>query len=99
MSNYEYDNLGRLVAFVQPSPDGVAARPSMTYSYDAAGDTLGMTDPDGNTTQYVYDGLERQIETIEPNPGGGSSPGPTTTVRLPTWTTSWSPASIRSAAR
>ena len=28
--------------------------------------TSAVTDPDGNVTSYVYDNLDRQIETINP---------------------------------
>ena len=38
-----------------------------TYTYDADGNVHTMTDPDGNTTTYVYDGLDRQIEIDYPS--------------------------------
>ncbi len=41
--------------------------PTTTTTYDGDGNVLSVTDPDGNTVEYVYNALGQQTETIEPN--------------------------------
>jgi RHS repeat-associated protein len=55
------DDFGRISQVIQPSPDGIAAQPTTTYTYDRDGNQLSITDPSGNTTSYTYDDLNRQI--------------------------------------
>jgi RHS repeat-associated protein len=64
-TNYAYDNLNRKTGEVQPSPDGVSARPAISFTYDSVGNLLTETDPDGNTTTNVYDNLNREISTAD----------------------------------
>jgi RHS repeat-associated protein len=65
---YTYDGLDRQVleirkqgstAFVITSNDAVT-----TNTYDAMSNRLTMTEPDGNTTTYVYDALNRQVKMV-----------------------------------
>ncbi len=59
-TNYQYDALGRLIS-IQDN------RGQRTYTYDAAGNRISETDPLGRTTQWIYDSLDRPIETIYPD--------------------------------
>ena len=36
------------------------------HAYDAAGNRTEMTDPEGNTTRYFYDAVNRLTEVLEP---------------------------------
>jgi YD repeat-containing protein len=52
-TDYVRDALGNVLQVIQPSPDGVAARPTTTYTYDSNGKVLTSTDALGNVTSYV----------------------------------------------
>ncbi|MCD4825546.1 MAG: cadherin-like domain-containing protein, partial [Phycisphaerae bacterium] len=65
-----FDRFGRLAELTKPSPDGQAAQPSWSYSYDRVSNLLSETDPLGNTTSYVYDVQNRRSQTIAPDPDG-----------------------------
>ena len=68
MSTTSYDSLGE----VYQSGDylvaaGVAGTAQTTnYSYDADGNQAALTDPDGNTTSWQYDGLGQM--TVQTSP-------------------------------
>jgi RHS repeat-associated protein len=71
------DRFGRTAQFIQPSPDGVAAAPTTSYTYDNNGNVLTITDPRGNvagatashhTTTFTYDGLNRKLTQTSPVP-------------------------------
>jgi RHS repeat-associated protein len=67
VATYQYDHLNRLLKEIQPSPDGVKARPTTQYSYDPDGNKLTETDPDGNVTTFGYNSLNQltsQSQTI-----------------------------------
>ena len=63
MSNvtaYSYDAFGNQISQSLPNPttgkqDG--GQLTTSYTFDAMGDMLSLTDPDGNTTSWTYDGL------------------------------------------
>ena len=61
VTTYGYDYFQRLTSVSQPGGG------SISYTYDAAGNLLSLTDPVGNDTTYAYDGLGRL--TIETNEG------------------------------
>ena len=69
---YEYDNLGRQTKVTTPDPDGAGAQSAAetTYTYDAAGQVITVTDPLGNVTTYEYDNLGRQTKVTQPDPDG-----------------------------
>ena len=50
VTSYEYDAANRETEEIDPSPDGVAADPTILYAYDTAGNLASETDPDGNAT-------------------------------------------------
>lgn len=63
----QYDIWGNLLSRTA-YPDGVGQPDSSeVYTYDIAGNILSKTDPNGNTTYYAYDGLNRLTKTILPD--------------------------------
>ncbi len=58
-TTYEYDGFDRLDEVVQPSPDGIAAQPTTTFTLDVHGNTLSVTDPNSNTTSETFDSMDR----------------------------------------
>jgi len=77
-TTYQYDKLGRITAMIQAEPDGLglSTRPTTTYTYDANGNLVSVTDPRGFTTEYAYDEQNRKIEQVQPATDGS---GPLTT--------------------
>ncbi len=57
----EYDNAGNRILLADPNYGTV------TSVYNAYGQLCLNTDPKGNTTEYLYDNLGRNIERIETN--------------------------------
>jgi RHS repeat-associated protein len=60
---YVYDDASRLRSKVYPGGKVVH------ISYDAVGRPIGITDPFGDTTRYVYDGAGRRTETRSSSSG------------------------------
>jgi YD repeat-containing protein len=60
---YIYDDASRLRGKVYPGGKVVH------ISYDAVGRPIGITDPFGDTTRYVYDGAGRRTETRSSSSG------------------------------
>jgi len=71
---FKYDALNRLVKQIRKEgdvTDVIDASDAVTeYTYDANGNRLSITEPNGNPTTYVYDALNRV--TIETNAAGES---------------------------
>ncbi|NJO16289.1 MAG: hypothetical protein HC877_11210 [Thioploca sp.] len=65
---FKYDTLNRLVKQIRKEgdvADVIDASDAVTsYSYDANGNRLTVTEPNANTTNFAYDGLNRQIVEI-----------------------------------
>ncbi|MFT3856662.1 MAG: Ig-like domain-containing protein [Aquabacterium sp.] len=61
---HTYDDLDRRTRTEQPDADGTGA-PVWTYTYDAAGNRTGITDPRNHTTSFVYDKLRRLTSTTD----------------------------------
>ena len=57
---WEYDGGGRLVREFTPAGP-------RSFAYDAAGQLVSVTEPDGSRTEYVYDGLGRRSRLIGPD--------------------------------
>ncbi|MBN8491307.1 MAG: tandem-95 repeat protein, partial [Burkholderiales bacterium] len=67
-TSYSYDALDRLTKVTLPDPDGVAGQqsaPTLSYTYDDAGNRVSMTNERGFTTRYAYDKLDRLITTTD----------------------------------
>jgi len=61
-SEYSYDSLGQLVKVTQITAGGPVA--TSVYSYDASGNVLSVTDPNG-TTRATYDARGNQIQLVD----------------------------------
>ena len=68
-----YDRFGRVDQVIQPSPDGVAAQLTTTYTYNRLGQVLTVTNALGATMSYGYDDLGRQTSVTTPDPDGTNS--------------------------
>jgi RHS repeat-associated protein len=66
-TNYSYDSLGELTQEIDPSQDGVAARPTTNFGYDANGDQVFTTDPTGGLTVSNFDPLGQETMTTDPD--------------------------------
>ncbi|MEV6876562.1 hypothetical protein [Amycolatopsis sp. NPDC051128] len=74
-----YDRAGRAVKTASPDyrkpGEATAAKVVTTKQYDALGNLLSVTGPDGVITRYRYDQLNRPVERTDPNPEAGDQPG------------------------
>lgn len=59
-----FDAADRLISRVDSGPTGAIARTS--YTYDAAGRLVAMTDADGGVHTYAYDARNRKTAEIDP---------------------------------
>jgi len=75
VTEYVYDDWGRLQQLIAPDPDGGGAQtsPVTEYEYDFLGRVVTVTDPLDNATAYEYDGLGRQTKITQPDPDGGGA--------------------------
>lgn len=71
-SHFSYDALGRKIRETQADPDGSGplSRPVSSWTYDADGNQLSLTDPRGFTSSYAYDALGRMTTLTTPDPDG-----------------------------
>ena len=67
-TDYTYDAAGRKLTETDACPGVGQTRPVTTYASDPDGNLVYVTDPRGNTTQYVYDDLGRKTAVIPPPP-------------------------------
>jgi YD repeat-containing protein len=68
---FSYDNMGRLIG-TSASYSFLTSRTfTNAYTYDAASNRTGFTDPENGATSYVYDTLNR-LETLTPPTAYGS---------------------------
>lgn len=63
---FKYDGLDRLTTQIRKqtdTADSIDSDDAVTrYTYDANGNRLSLTEPNGNATRYVYDGLNRVVK-------------------------------------
>ncbi len=72
-TDYEYDDLGRLTAVIQPQVDngqGTLVRPRYEYSYDPFGNHVKTKDALNRETLFAYDFAGRQTSRTLPAAGG-----------------------------
>ncbi|MDA0659331.1 MAG: hypothetical protein O2931_13125 [Planctomycetota bacterium] len=65
-TDYQYDDLGRLIATWLPPHEVGAARAVTQLRYDAAGDVRREIDAAGRVTERLYDRLNRIVSLHEP---------------------------------
>ena len=70
VTNFEYDSRNRRVREMGPSVrvggTETFARPTTVTTYDGVGNKTSVTDPNGNTTSFEYDALNRLVKTTYP---------------------------------
>ncbi len=89
-TTYTYDNLDR------PTQQTDNAGDTLTHEYDSRGNSAVVIDGRGNTTRYIYDGLDRLVSTQQALTNTGDGSGSVThTIQLQQ---SWD-ASSRLASR
>jgi RHS repeat-associated protein len=62
---FTFDNMGRLTAATTQYTFLTGRNFTTSYSYDAASNRTGFTDPESGSTSYVYDTLNR-LQTLTP---------------------------------
>ena len=83
-TTYTYNALNEKTARIGPaifdSATGQFVTPTTTYTYDANGNQVSTTDPNGNTTTYTYNADNEKISETGPAiTVGSASVNPTTT--------------------
>ena len=74
-TSYAYDALRRMTEQIRGY--GTAQQATSVYIYDAAGDLLSVTDPNGNVTSYGYDSAGHMTQEVD---GYGTSVATTATM-------------------
>ena len=64
-TNYEYDQLNRLVKVIAPNGD------ETVYTYNAVGNRSQVTHPNNTVTEYTYDKLNRLTNLVNLKSSGG----------------------------
>ncbi|HEV2969531.1 MAG TPA: autotransporter-associated beta strand repeat-containing protein [Pirellulales bacterium] len=90
VTQYVYDSRDRKIAEIDPVPlvaaggtvgSGLSTTtPISAWRYDGGSRVVATTDPNGNTTQFTYDALGRNLKTILPDPDGSGPLTAATTV-------------------
>ncbi|TLP62236.1 LamG-like jellyroll fold domain-containing protein [Microbispora triticiradicis] len=71
-----FDRAGRMVSQVMPTytpPGGQPITPTVTASYNAAGQQISATDARGHTTTALYDKLGRKVQVSQQSVGGAAA--------------------------
>jgi YD repeat-containing protein len=61
LTSFTYDSLNRRTNIIAPLSH------AQTTVYESVGNTLSVTDANGNTNYYAYDALDRQIKVTDAN--------------------------------
>lgn len=63
VTRYVRDKEGRVIAMITPDPDGAGPMSSLTtrYKYDALGNLVQQTNPNGTTESWTYDSTWNQV--------------------------------------
>ena len=68
VTHFKYDGLDRLVRQIRKqtdTTDSIDADDAVTrHTYDPHGNRRTLTEPNGNTTEFVYDGLHRLVQEV-----------------------------------
>lgn len=75
MYAFSYDNMGRLIGTTTSYTFLTNRNFTTSFSYDAASNRTGFTDPEGGTTGYTYDTLNRLTVLAPPATFGSGSFG------------------------
>jgi RHS repeat-associated protein len=71
-----FDGLGRVTRVTYPSytpPGGVAVIPVEVFGFDGNGNVVSRTDRRGQTTSFVFDGLNRVVRQTDPKVGAAAA--------------------------
>jgi len=72
---FAYDNMGRLIGTTTSYSFLTSRNFTNAYTYDAASDRTGFTDPESGSTAYSYDTLNRLTSLAPPSAFGSGSFG------------------------
>jgi len=72
---FAYDNMGRLIGTTTSYSFLTSRSFTNAYAYDAASNRTGFTDPEGGSTAYSYDTLNRLTSLAPPSAFGSGSFG------------------------
>src|SRR5579863_5879645 len=72
---FAYDNMGRLIGTTTSYSFLTSRNFTNAYTYDAASNRTGFTDPEGGSTTYAYDTLNRLTWLAPPSAFGSGSFG------------------------
>ena len=72
---FAYDNMGRLIGTTTSYSFLTSRNFTNAYTYDAASNRTGFTDPESGSTAYSYDTLNRLTSLAPPSAFGSGSFG------------------------
>ena len=72
---FAYDNMGRMIGTTTSYSFLTTRNFTNAYTYDAASNRTGFTDPEGGSTGYTYDALNRLTSLAPPSAFGSGSFG------------------------
>ncbi len=71
VTTYYYDSATGYLDYVDLPGGNVPPAKDVDYTYNAVGDATAVTDGNGITTSYQYDGIHRQTQITYPDVGAG----------------------------